>query len=294
MTELQLRKKYINTFKAYLGAKEGSVRHKEIIDVYNTYLPHPRGHILTYNDYWCAGGASSIAIMCDMEEIFPIECSCNTQIKMFKAMGRWEEDDSHVPQIGDLVYYDWDDRSGKADNRGEVEHVGAIAGIDGNDITVIECNKNNSVEYRPIKVDGKYIRGYGLPDYASLATDKEVEDEPTYTIDVTLQEWQKAAQKDGFTFPEYGADGVWGEECMEVSTRAVIKRGSKYKNLNEFLQEQLDILGYDMSSSRKKDGTYDGIIGAGSERAIMALQKKYSLEVDGKVGINTWTEILGY
>ena len=109
-----------------------------------------------------------------------------------------------------------------------------------------------------------------------------------------LLQWQKAAQKDGFTFPEYGADGVWGKECREVATRAVIKRGSKYKNLNKFLQEQLDILGYDMSSSRKKNGTYDGIIGDGSERAIMALHKKYSLEVDGKVGINTWTEILGY
>lgn len=36
-------------------------------------------------------------------------------------------------------------------------------------VTVIEGNKGNAVAYRTIKVNGKYIRGYGVPDYAGKA-----------------------------------------------------------------------------------------------------------------------------
>lgn len=36
-------------------------------------------------------------------------------------------------------------------------------------MTIIEGNKNNSVSYRKLQVNGKFIRGYCLPDYAKKA-----------------------------------------------------------------------------------------------------------------------------
>ena len=38
-------------------------------------------------------------------------------------------------------------------------------------ITVIEGNYHDAVKRRPIPINARYIRGYGCPDYASLADD---------------------------------------------------------------------------------------------------------------------------
>ena len=41
--------------------------------------------------------------------------------------------------------------------------------VSGNTITVIEGNYSDSVKRRTIKVNGRYIRGYGVPKYGSKA-----------------------------------------------------------------------------------------------------------------------------
>lgn len=64
--------------------------------------------------------------------------------------------------------YDWDD-TGIGDCTGAPEHVGIVAGVSKNFITVIEGNKGNAVGYRVIKVNGRYIRGYCVPDHAAKA-----------------------------------------------------------------------------------------------------------------------------
>ena len=38
-----------------------------------------------------------------------------------------------------------------------------------NIIVVIEGNKNNAVERREIQINGRYIRGFGVPKYTSVA-----------------------------------------------------------------------------------------------------------------------------
>ena len=57
-----------------------------------------------------------------------------------------------------------------------------------------------------------------------------------------IKQWQKAAQKDGFTFKS-GADGIWGKECEAVAKKAVLKKRLtyKYKNLTAFVQSLLNI-----------------------------------------------------
>lgn len=172
MTETQLRNKAVQTAQAWLGCKESNGTHKQIIDLYNSAKPLPRGHKVQYNDAWCATFVSAVGIAAGLSAIILRECGCGAMIDLYKAAGRWQENDAYVPSVGDVIFYDWQD-TGKGDNTGYPDHVGLVCSVSGSTIKVIEGNKNNAVEYRNMVVNGRYIRGYGLPDYASMATAAE-------------------------------------------------------------------------------------------------------------------------
>lgn len=172
MTEKQLREKAVNTAKAWEGCKESNGTHKQIIDLYNSVKPLPRGYAVQYNDAWCATFVSAVGITAGLSAIILRECGCGKMIELYKAAGRWQENDAYVPSAGDVIFYDWQD-TGKGDNTGNPDHVGIVCSVSNNIIKVIEGNKNNAVGYRDLAVNGKYIRGYGLPNYASMATAEE-------------------------------------------------------------------------------------------------------------------------
>ena len=188
MTEAEIRDQYVQKAISYLGAVKGDSRHKQIIDTYNSYLPHPRGYVMNYYDNWCAAYESSIAIMCDLTDIIPVECSCNEQIALFQALGRWEENDAHVPSVGELLYYDWND-NGKSDDKNAAQHVGIVSSCDGKTMRVIEGNKGSQsvVGYRTVKVNARYIRGYAVPDFASKADDKPAPGYCTPSVPILTQ-----------------------------------------------------------------------------------------------------------
>lgn len=169
MTEAQVRAKVVNAFEAWIGCKESNGSHKKIIDIYNKHKPLARGYTVKYTDAWCATAASAAAIVAGLTDIIPTECGCAAMIQLFKNIGRWQENDAYKPQSGDYIFYDWDD-SGAGDNTGNPDHVGVVVSVSGSTIKVIEGNKNNAVGYRSIAVNGKNIRGYGIPNYASKAT----------------------------------------------------------------------------------------------------------------------------
>lgn len=159
----------------WLGRKESDGSHKKIIDVYNSHKPLARGYKVKYTDAWCSTFASAVAIEVDYTKIIPTECGCGKHIDLFKESGCWVENDAYIPKPGDYIFYDWED-SGNGDNTGGANHVGIVEKVSGNTITVIEGNKNNAVERRTLKVNGKYIRGYGVPKYDA---DKEPTSTPT-------------------------------------------------------------------------------------------------------------------
>lgn len=159
----------LDVARGWLGCKESNGTHKKIIDVYNAHKPLARGYKVKYTDSWCATFVSACAIKVGYTDIIPLECSCNQMINGFKKIGRWCEDDAHVPSPGDVIFYDWQD-SGKGDNKGSSDHVGIVEKVEGFTITVIEGNKNDAVGRRKLQVNGRYIRGYGLPKYDANAT----------------------------------------------------------------------------------------------------------------------------
>lgn len=169
MTENELRQKVVSTAQAYLGCNEYDGSHRKIIDGYNAHKPLARSYKVTYKDAWCATFVSFISIKCGLTDIMPTECGCGAMIELYKKLGRWIENDAYVPKAGDVIMYYWND-NGVGDCVGYPDHVGIVVSVNGSTIKVIEGNKNNAVEYRNISVNGRFIRGYCIPNYASKAT----------------------------------------------------------------------------------------------------------------------------
>lgn len=150
--------------QAWIGKKESDGTHKEIIDVYNSHKPLARGYAVKYSDAWCSTFVSAVAIKLGYTDIIPTECGCQKHIELFKNIGSWVENENRVPNAGDIIFYDWQD-NGLGDNVGNADHIGIVEKVEGNNITVIEGNYNNSVARRILTVNARYIRGYGVPKY---------------------------------------------------------------------------------------------------------------------------------
>lgn len=185
MTEQEIRNKVVTIAKGWLGCKESNGTHRKIIDLYNSHKPLARGYKVKYTDAWCATFVSAVAIKAGLTDIIPTECGCNPMIQLFKNMGCWVENDAYVPKPADIIFYDWQD-SGVGDNVGSSDHVGIVVSVTGNTIKVIEGNINDSVGYRSIKVNGKFIRGYGCPKYSSKGTNNTTQKISTTSVKLPI------------------------------------------------------------------------------------------------------------
>lgn len=209
--------KMVTQAQIWVGKNEANGTHREIIDIYNTHKPLSRGYKVKYTDSWCATFISALAIKTGMTNIIPTECSCQKQIELFKKLGSWVENENRTPNVGDIIYYDWQD-SGSGDNQGWSDHVGIVEKVSGTTITIIEGNINNSVGRRNLQVNGRYIRGYGTPKY-----DKE-------TSNTTLKSIEEVAQE--------VIDGKWGTGATRRTwlTQAGYSYNLVQSKVNDLLQ----------------------------------------------------------
>lgn len=134
--------------KTWIGTKQGTQKHKQIIDGYNTIKPLPRGYRLTYSDSWCAGFASFVMLKCGAVNA-PYECSCY----YMKQAATKNKQIVKTPKINDFVLYDWG-------GDGVPDHIGVISNISGDKITVIEGNMSRAVGVRTISKKSGYINCY--------------------------------------------------------------------------------------------------------------------------------------
>ena len=250
-------RKLVEQAVAWLGLKESDGTHKQIIDIYNSQKPLPVGYAVKYNDAWCATFVSAVAVKLGYTDIIPCECSCPRMITLFQNNGIWVEDENRTPNTGDIIFYDWQD-NGVGDNKGSSDHVGIVEKVSGGYITVIEGNYSNSVKRRTLSVNGKYIRGYGVPKYDAESAESNTEVKP---------------------------EAPKVESAVNI-TLAVLKKGSKGEQVKA-LQRMLYAMGYNIGSN-----PIDGDFGSKTDTAIRAYQKNKGLEVDGSVGPKTWNKLL--
>lgn len=260
----------IKQAKAWLGLKESNGGHKEILNTYNNHRPLARNYKMTASDPWCATFVSAVAIKLGYTDIMPTECSCTNMIAMYKKLGSWQENENVTPKPGWIIFYDWDDKSNykTTDNKGGPEHVGIVEKVANGKITIIEGNHDgddadriDGVERRVLAVNGRYIRGYGVPKY----------DEEKGTTSKEVQTTTTSSNK---------------SEVCEVKVKE-LKNGSKGDQVKAL---QLLLIGNGISCGRWKA---DGSFGSATETAVKAYQKKKKLTVDGIVGTNTWNKLLG-
>ena len=164
------RNAYIRQMQSWAGLKESDGSFRIVIDTYNSGLAAAvqrwgtRNVRMQYDWAWCACTVSAAAMAAGVADIVPIEISCPYMIEEAKRAGIWVENDAYVPTPGDIIMYDWQD-SGVGDNQGLADHVGMVERVNGNQLTIIEGNRNDSVSRRTIQINSMYIRGYIVPNF---------------------------------------------------------------------------------------------------------------------------------
>lgn len=271
--------KVIELAVSWLGLKESNGTHKPIIDIYNTQKPLPIGYKLKYTDAWCAGFVSAVAIKLGYTDIIPCECSCTRMITLLQKKGIWVEDDSYVPKPGDIIFYDWDD-SGKGDNQGSSDHVGYVEKVVNNTITVIEGNYSNAVKRRTLAVNGRYIRGYGVPKYDPEPVKDNDSTEGEYTLNQFVKDVQKACGA--------AVDGIAGNETISKTVTLSAHKNTRHAAVRA-VQKRLTVLGY------VEVGKVDGIAGMKFTSAVAHFQQDNGCVVDGEITARnkTWRKLLG-
>ena len=230
ITEAEARQRVISIAVSWYGKKEADGSHRSVIDLYNGHRPLARGYKVRYTDAWCATYGSAVAIAAGYTDIIPTECGCGQMIAAFQAMDRWVENDAYIPSPGDYIFYDWDD-TGAGDCTGWPEHVGIVISVFGDVIKVIEGNKDDAVGYREIKVNGRYIRGYGVPDYGAKAVSKTPENvtKPPQNV-TTSPEHVSKPEKNGALCMTPQWVGVVTADTLNVRTWA----GEEYNNIKSW------------------------------------------------------------
>lgn len=147
----------IETAKSYLGTREGSQNHKEIINLYNR-ARYSDAYQMTMQDPWCCAFVVAVFEQCGMRDIIPCYAACDQMISVFTKWGRYFSRSVRCVKPGDIIFYDW---TGDLSS----DHVGIVVQNRFGDLSVIEGNKSDSVAYRNISINSPQILGFGVPNY---------------------------------------------------------------------------------------------------------------------------------
>lgn len=149
--------------RAWLGYSESNGKHKDILEVYNSHKPLARGYTVKPTDEWCDTFVSAVAIKAGAVDLIGTECGCEKHVAIFKELGIWIEDGTITPKPGDIILFNWDDKTQANDGRSD--HIGYVEKVSGNKIVTIEGNMNEKVARRTIDIGWGYIRGFARPKY---------------------------------------------------------------------------------------------------------------------------------
>ena len=183
----------------------------------NDYETYCKDMGYSYRIEWCACFISWLAEKLKITDIIPVDMSCNSQIKKFKALGVWHTDRNI--QSGDILYYDWD-------SSGDADHVGIVEKVSGNALTVIEGNNgnypNDRVRRREINRNSSLIFGYARPKYRSDGVSISFPTIRKSDTGTAVKVLQLALVAYEYNIGKYGADGEFGSD-----TESAVKRFQK-------------------------------------------------------------------
>lgn len=146
--------------ESYNGTQEGSSKHIELLNIYNSHKPLARGYTVKKTDAWCMTFISACFIKAKAVNALGVtECGCQEYINY----ARKNKMIVNNPAIGDLAFYDWG-------NDGVVDHVGIIYFESANNLFIREGNKNDMVTTRVISKTAPSIKYFVRPKYDNHST----------------------------------------------------------------------------------------------------------------------------
>ena len=165
------------------------------------------------------------------------------------------------PKVGDQIFFKGSD--------GRPCHTGLVYKVDSTYVYTIEGNTSNTsgvvanggcVAKKKYKINSSSIYGYGRPKYDA---------EPIKTTTNKTTTTSK------------------GDSKVNVQLD-VLKKGSEGEQVKA-LQRMLYAMGYNLGDKNPIDGDF----GTKTDSAVRSYQDKNGLTVDGIVGQNTWSKLLG-
>lgn len=156
---------YLVSLLKYVGVKERSVYHEQILAMYRMIRPLPRGYNPTNKDSWCAIFVCALAWALGFRD-FPWECSCSMIRNESKIRGIWRNGWETTVKPGMWVIYDWQGDGG-------MDHIGVVVAVEGNEVVIVEGNYDNAVKIRRIKIGDKIVAGFVDLDYGELVEAQE-------------------------------------------------------------------------------------------------------------------------
>lgn len=156
----------ISVMQGWVGKSRSAGTHRDIIDLYNSYIPRARGYEVTYSDEYCDTTVSAAFIKLGAVSLIGgPECGVENHVQLFKKAGIWQEDGTIKPEPGYIIVFNWDDST--QPNDGAADHIGIVESVSSTSFTTIEGNMNGGlVGRRTINIGNGYIRGYAIPKYA--------------------------------------------------------------------------------------------------------------------------------
>ena len=113
---------------------------------------------------WCATFVSWCADQCGMlETIIPRFQGCSVGMNWFKAKDQWQEGPDYIPQMGDIIFFDWDPYEEG------IDHVGFVWKCENGIVTTIEGNSGDRCVSNRYSLSYSCIVGYGTPAYPDMA-----------------------------------------------------------------------------------------------------------------------------
>lgn len=207
----------LNEARKWIGVKQGSAKHRELVNAYNSVSPKPRGHTLTMTDSWCDAFITVIFDKTGKSDLIGREVSVQRHIDIFKRKGIWIEDGRIKPKVGDIITYNWDTTT--QPNVGWADHIGIVEKVGTKNITVIEGNISCTVGRRTLAIGHGTIRGYARPKYKTA-------DKPTTTYTA------ESIANDIWTNPNH----KWGVQPQRQKN--IEKVGVSYKAVQDILNKK--------------------------------------------------------
>ena len=180
------------------------------------------------------------------------------------------------PKVGDIVIFYYG---------GQFAHTGIVIKVNGDYFETIEGNTNNGSTIVP-NGGGVCQKGYynsKLPGTKFCTPNWSlINSIPSSTTSKNwIVELQAECNRQGFS--KQVVDGVAGPNTLNGCPTLQVGASGK---ITRILQQRLTNLGFNTKG-------IDGIFGQNTKKAVVNFQKSRKLSVDGIVGRNTWSKLLG-